>query len=437
MAGRRIVLATGGSLGDIHPVIAMGLALQRLGLKAEVATSLDHRAKIEAEGLGFHEVGPSLARLKADTGLDLAGLTDRIARSNRFLFQDIMLAYAAEAARQMIGAAEGADAVVGLSFAPGARMAAERLGLPLVSVSLQPTTVFSAYDPPFLPHAPWLRPSRGGVQLGLNRATLAMARATTAGWTRRLDRIRHDLGLGPAPGDVFFDALRHADLALGLYSPLLSPRQPDAPANFHVTGYAAYDSEAGGPAALDPALARFLAEGPPPVVFTLGSAAVNIAGDFYRQGLRSARALGRRAVLLVGPDGDPGVADGPDAIAVAYAPYSLLFPHAAAIAHQGGVGTTQQALRAGRPQVIAPHLGDQYDNARRIVRLKLGETVARSRLDTRLTPALDRVLADPALAERARALGQAAALEDGAAEAARLIADLMRGRGRQGGVAGP
>lgn len=422
----RIVLATGGSLGDIHPVIAVGRALQDLGFKAEIATACDYRAKIELEGLTFHEVGPSLARLEADTGLNLAGLTDRIARSDRFLFEEVMLAYAAESTHQMIAAAEGAVGVLGLSFAPAARIAAERLCLPFITASLQPTTVFSAYDPPTLPKAPWLRPARSGPGLWLNRATLAAGRLTTAAWTRRLNEIRSGLGVGPCRGDLFFDGLKHADLALGLYSPLLSPRQSDAPANYHVVGYAPYDSEAGGPAALPDALMRFLDAGAPPVVFTLGSAAVNIPGDFYHHGLNAARAAGRRAVLLVGANGDTTIADGEDVIAIPYAPFSLLFPRAAAIVHQGGVGTVQQALRAGVPQIVVPHLGDQYDNAARIVRMGCGRSIKLKDYAAAIGITLPALLADQGIGAQCTTIGTQARIEDGAAVAARLVVQTLK-----------
>lgn len=421
---RRVILATGGSLGDIHPVIAVGMALQTRGLTAVVATSVDYRAKIEAEGLTFREVGPSIARLEADTGLDLAQLTARIARSDRFLFENIMLAYAGKSTRQMIEASRDADIVAGLSFAVGARIAAEVLDKPFVSIALQPTTVFSVFDPPTLPAAPWLAPARGGLQLAINRLTLAIARQTTAPWTRGIDRIRAELGASPSPGDIFFDALRHADLALGLYSPLLSPRQPDAPATFEVVGYAAYDSDAGGPSVLPEALGAFLESGPEPLVFTLGSAAVNTPGDFYERGLAAARALGRRSILLVGPQGDCAIADGPDALALPYAPYSLLFPRAAAIVHQGGVGTTQQALRAGRPQLVVPHLGDQYDNAARVVRLGTGLTLSRTAFARRGEATLARLLEDAPARTAAARLGDLARQEDGAAAAAARIAGV-------------
>lgn len=421
----RVVLATGGSLGDIHPAIAIGLALQARGLTAVVATSVDYQAKIEAEGLTFRAVGPSIARIEADTGLDLAQLTALISRSPRFLFENIMLAYAAESTRQMIEASRDADVVAAMSFAVGARIAAEQLRKPFVSIALQPTTVFSVFDPPRLPGMPWLRPARRGLQLAVNRATLAAARRTTAPWTRRIDLIRAELGAGPSPGDIFFDVLRDADLALGLYSPLLSAPQPDAPETFEVVGYASYDSDAGGPSVLPPELGAFLDAGPEPLVFTLGSAAVNTPGDFYQGGLAMARALGRRCVLLVGPRGDRAIADGPDALALAYAPYTLLFPRAAAIVHQGGVGTTQQALRAGRPQLIVPHLGDQYDNAARVVRLGAGLTLNRAAFARRGEARLARLLDDPDIRARAARLGDASRQEDGAAEAAERIARLV------------
>ncbi|MBC7670129.1 MAG: glycosyltransferase family 1 protein [Gemmatimonadaceae bacterium] len=414
----------------MHPFLALGRALQAAGFQAEVATSAEYRAKVEAEGLVFHEVGPSLERLRADLGMDLAQLTHAIAASDAFLFEKIMTPYLESATRQLIAAAQGACALVGGSFAAGVAVTADYLGIPFVSVALQPTVVFSAYDPPLLPKAPWLGPATGGLRLWLNRATIAIGRATTDHWTRPVNGLRRALGLPPSRDNLLFDAGRGAALSLGLYSPLLSPRQPDAPENFDVVGYAAYDSDLGGPTTLPPDLETFLAAGPAPLVFTLGSAAVNIPGDFYRESMKVARRMGRRAVLLVGPDGDPSVADGAeDAVAFAYAPYSLLFPRAAAIVHQGGVGTIQQALRAGRPQLVVPHLGDQFDNGARIARLGVGATLARDAYRSKAAAALiDRLLGDPDLIARTVRLGEIASREDGAAEAASRVAALWAAR---------
>ena len=83
-----------------------------------------------------------------------------------------------------------------------------------------------------------------------------------------------------------------------------------------------------------------------PIVFTLGSAAVWVAKDFFEQGIAAAKALGRRALLLVGDGRPPG--SPPEGVAsFDYAPYGRLLPHARLVVHHGGIGTTAHALRAG------------------------------------------------------------------------------------------
>ena len=422
----RIVLATAGSLGDLHPFIALALALKARGFEAEIASSPQHGDKIRAEGLTFHPIGPSIAELEVMMGMTEVEITEAVTRSSGFLFEKMLLPHLERGARELLAVAQGAVAIVGSTFAAGAAIAADGLGVPFVPVALQPAIVFSAFDPPALPNAPWLAPASGGWRLALNRLTLAGARARGAAWTGPTDRVRQTMGLKPQRANLLLDGLKNRPLALGLYSPLLGLPQADAPPAFAVTGHASYDSETGGPTPLSPALEAFLAAGPEPIVFTLGSAAVIIPGRFYVESLKAARSLGRRAVLLVGPKGDVGVADGPDAIAVAYAPYSTLFPRAAAVVHQGGVGTTQQALRAGRPQLVVPFLGDQFDNAARVVRLGCGATLGRGRYRAdRAATALERLLADPGLVDTAARIGRVAAQEDGAAVAAERIIALV------------
>lgn len=112
---------------------------------------------------------------------------------------------------------------------------------------------------------------------------------------------------------------------------------------------------------------------------------------------------------------------------MAYAPHSLLFGRAAAVVHHGGIGTTGQALRAGVPQLVVPFFGDQFDNARRIVRLGAGATLdPRAFRGKAAVAALDRLLAAPAIAARAAALGQTLRQEEAADAAAMRIMALVR-----------
>jgi rhamnosyltransferase subunit B len=104
----------------------------------------------------------------------------------------------------------------------------------------------------------------------------------------------------------------------------------------------------------------------------------------------------------------------------------MVFPRAAAVVHQGGVGTTQQALRAGRPQLVVPHLGDQFDNGVRVARLGCGCVLRRERYRAeRAAGALGAILSDAAMAMTSRRIGAVARQEDGAAIAADRISALV------------
>jgi UDP:flavonoid glycosyltransferase YjiC (YdhE family) len=114
--------------------------------------------------------------------------------------------------------------------------------------------------------------------------------------------------------------------------------------------------------------------------------------------------------------------DSPDLLALPYAPYSRLFPHAIVNVHQGGSGTTGEALRSGRPMLMVPYGWDQPDNAVRVERLGAGLHLPRSEytVDT-ATTALKTLLETPRFSIRAAAVGEQMAEEDGLASACNAI----------------
>ncbi len=131
------------------------------------------------------------------------------------------------------------------------------------------------------------------------------------------------------------------------------------------------------------------------------------AGRFYEEGTAAAKMLGRKAVLLIGEDPRNRLGNLPDGVdAYGYARYSELFPRATAIVHQGGVGTTAQAMRAGKPMLIMPYAHDQPDNAAPMKRLGIGRSISRGRFFARRAAAqLRRLLDDPDYACRAAEVG--------------------------------
>jgi UDP:flavonoid glycosyltransferase YjiC (YdhE family) len=299
-------------------------------------------------------------------------------------------------------------------------------GIPWASYVLAPLSFFSAYDPPVLPPYPRLARADKAVP-GFGRVIRRVARFVSRKWPEPIYELRRELGL-PKGANPLFDAKHSPNLVLALFSRVLGMEQKDWPENTLITGFCYFDADF-GIQNLPPHLDKFLDEGPPPVVFTLGSAAVLAAGDFYEVSAKAAIRLGIRAVLLIGSDPRNQLkAALPESICVAeYAPYSKLFNRAAMVVHQGGVGTTAQCLRAGKPMLIMPYSHDQPDNARRMQRLKVARVIQRANYKPwRVTRRLKKMLAQPLLARQAESVAQQLSHEDGVRTACDALEELYR-----------
>ena len=372
MGRQRIVFATHGTLGDLHPYLAIALELQSRGHQPSIATSEYHRQKIEAAGLEFHPLRPDIPFEDLELHRRLtepkAGL-ERIIRelmlpALRATYDDLL---------DVIRKDGGADLLVSQLLVFAAPLIAEKTGVRWLSSELQPGAFLSSYDPPVLAPLPALAKLRP-LGATFHRAIFGLAKLTARSWSKPVHELRRELGLPPGR-DPLFEGRNSPHLVLALFSRVIGEPQPDWPANTLVTGFPFYDENE---STLAPGLKRFLDEGEPPIVFTLGSSAVRDAGSFFEESAAAATRLNKRAVLLMGPSRDQlsrSLSD--DVVAFDYAPYPQIFPRASVIVHQGGIGTTGQALRAGKPMLVMPFGGDQYDNGGRIERLGAGRTIMR------------------------------------------------------------
>jgi rhamnosyltransferase subunit B len=427
---RKIVLSTCGSAGDLNPFIAVALELRARGYHPVIASQSEFGPRVEAEGLAFHPMRPGMRDVEDELGLNHQDIIRRSldARSGmEFLVRRVAMPFVRRAFQDMMVVSEGAGLVVTHTSAFGARLAAEKRGLPWVSAALAPFAFMSAYDPPVLGVVPKLTEAcfkSGATAAG---TLLNIFRVATAGWTAPVRQLRRELGLGRAPGNPLFEGQFSPHGTIALYSRVFGELQPDFPARTTICGFTFYDREKGAAEKLPPDLAHFLDDGPPPLVFTLGTAVVFDPGDFYRDSMALASSLKRRAVFLVGQDASVLPERLPEGmLAVRYAPHSLVFPRAEAIVHQGGVGTTAQGLRAGVPQLIVPAAGDQPDNAQRITRLGVGRTMQRAEYDpVRGAHDVGLLLRRGAYKARAQELARRIALEDGASNAADLLESAL------------
>ncbi|MDR3725014.1 MAG: glycosyltransferase [Terracidiphilus sp.] len=420
----RIVLSNIGTLGDSNPLIAIALEMKRRGHVPVMALPEVYREKIEPLGLEFHAVRPDIDPTNTalvETIYDVKKGTETGLRN--FLFPSLKETYA-----DLLDAAtkpERADLMLLGELNYAGPIVAEVTRIPWASYVLAPLSFFSAFDPPVLPMYPRLaRADR--VVPGMGRAIKRLSRIVSRKWPEPIYELRRALGLERGANPLF-DAKHSPDLVLALFSRVLGAEQKDWPAHTLTTGFCYYDADAGN-AKLPEKLEKFLDAGEAPVVFTLGSAAVLAAGNFYEYSARAAMKLGVRAVLLVGSDERNWPRTKlPDSICVTeYAPYSALFPRARLVVHQGGVGTTAQCLRAGRPMLIMPYSHDQPDNARRMQRLKVAKAIRKQKYTpVRVARRIASMLESPRYAQRAESVAKLLAREDGVKTACDALEELL------------
>jgi rhamnosyltransferase subunit B len=421
----RVVLSNIGTFGDINPLIAIALELKRRGHTPVMAVPAVFGPKIVPLGLEFHAVRPDIDpknSILVEMVYDVKKGTERGLRE--FLFPALRQTYddLMHAATQP----ERADLLLLGELNYAGPLVAEMTGIPWASYVLAPLSFFSAYDPPVLPMYPRLARADKTVP-GMGRAIKRLARFVSRKWSQPIYDLRAELGL-PRGRNPLFDAKHSPYLVLALFSRLLGKEQKDWPEHTRITGFCFYDADAGN-AALPPELESFLANGAPPVVFTLGSAAVLAAGKFYEFSARAAIKLGIRAVLLIGTDPRNQLKQRlPDTICVAeYAPYSALFQRAAMVVHQGGVGTTAQCMRAGKPMLIMPYSHDQPDNGRRMRRLKVARVIQRGDYTPlRVARKLKAMLNEPLFAKQAQRVAHRLESEDGVGAACDALEELYR-----------
>jgi rhamnosyltransferase subunit B len=428
----RIVLSNIGTYGDTNPLIALALELKRRGHVPVMALPAVYRPKIEPLGLEFHAIRPDIDptnNVLVEMVYDIKHGTEHGLRN--FLFPSLRQTY-----EDLLDAAttpKRADLLLLGELNYAGPIVAEVTGVPWASYVLAPLSFFSAFDPPVLPPYPRLAKADKKVP-GMGRVIKRVARFVSRKWPEPIYKLRSELGLPPGENPLF-DAKHSPHLVLALFSRVLGKEQQDWPSNTLITGFCYYDADAGN-AKLPPHLEDFLAEGPPPVVFTLGSAAVLAAGDFYEVSAKAATELGMRAVLLIGTDPRNRPTQLlPDSICVAeYAPYSALFSRASLVVHQGGVGTTAQCLRAGKPMLVMPYSHDQPDNARRMRRLGVAKVIQKkSYKPAKVERKLRALLDEPSFAQNASAVANQMSREDGVKTACDALEALhAKSRGIKG-----
>jgi sterol 3beta-glucosyltransferase len=430
----KITILVYGSLGDVQPYVALGAGLRRAGYDVHIAADPFYADVVARHGLSLAPVaGNPLEVFGSEAGQTVAdseaGVFKRLSAYGAFNRE--MKQHIAKNLAESWTACRDADAFIFSFNAFGGYHLAERLGVPAFAVSIAPFTRTATM--PSINFAP--RPALG-----------AAYNLLTHGMTERLFFMpppskqvnawrKETLGLKPLPAKGYMRRLSQIDTIPVLYSfsPVLVPPPADWPKWVHVTGYWFSEPDHSWQPPED--LTDFLSAGPTPVYIGFGSMSSKARGrarhDRLKMVFDALERAGQRAILSPGPD-DP--ADPPFPATVYRAgpmPHDWLFRQVSMAVHHGGCGTTAQSAHAGIPQLAVPFMWDQPFWGRRIQLLGLGPApISNNRLDAaNLSHAIRETLADSAMRDRARTLGEKLRAENGVRRAVDIIEERLRAKG--------
>lgn len=415
----KIVFATFGSLGDMHPLNALGIELKKRGHQIIFAAMDFYREKIETLGFEFRPMRPHLEPNDKQLARELMDAR----KGSELLLKNLILPNLRPMYDDLLEAVGGADLLISGEVVFVADSVVQKTGIKWITTTLAPGPLMSAHDPFVPPTAQWLKNFRF-LGSSFHGALYGVVRRMVNSWFEPYREFRRELGLDENH-DPLFEGKSDL-LNLALFSKALGKPQPDWHSPTLQTGFCFYDGK-DDLGKMPEKLTEFLAAGEPPIVFTLGSAAVMDARDFFEQSAKAAQILGKRAVLLYGVYNEPPKGLNENIVGFDYAPYSQVFPRAACVVHQGGVGTTAQVLRAGVPHLFMPYSHDQPDNAARCERIGTARIIDRD--DYRAETAarqLRELLANPSYKTNAREAKRIVDAEHGTKIACDAIEEMLK-----------
>lgn len=361
-----MLLLAVGSYGDVLPLLGLAKRLQQRGHEVTLLTNDHFRELVQHAGVGFVGVGTAD---EYDTMADNPDLWHP--HKGWRLIMKKLVSGALEDVYTLLKSkvSPGNTLLISSTLGFAARLIQETHHIPHVTVHFSPGVFHSAHQAPRVPGLPlpdWL-------PIAFKQAMWKFLDHTMIDPVvkSKLNRFRRQLGLPPV-SRIFHDWLHSPDLVLGLFPEWFAPPQPDWPPRTRVTGFPLFDEAYDSPLPVE--VQEFLEQGPPPLVFTPGSA-MKHGQSFFAEATRACRLSGHRGIFLTRyPEQLPHSL--PKSVKYfTYVPLSRLLPHAAALIHHGGIGTCSQALRAGIPQGIQPLAFDQFDNAARVRKLGVGTMI--------------------------------------------------------------
>ena len=384
----KIVLVTFGSRGDVQPMIALTLALQSAGHDALLAGPPEKASWIRAMGCRFHPLGKDVTSFI--DSMENAHSIRSTAHFIRFVRSEIEAQF--DSIPNIIS---GADLVIGASLV---------FSLSSVSEAMSIKYRFIAFTPQLLPssHHPFIAFKRQGFPGWMNRIGWNLVTyLDKLNLTRLLNTNRRKIGLAPIKSA--WEHILGEDVIIASDEEIAGAPS-DSAISCVQTGYMHLVQ----PSHQFPELEAFLSAGPPPVYSGFGSMPKLDQRKIVPIIVKAARYNGLRVIIAKFWDEPFEFSGSEDVFCIQKYPHLDLFPRMAAVIHHGGAGTTATTARSGVPQIIVPHILDQYYWGNQTHKSGLSlKPIWRTKLTTeKLAQAIKESVTNQGLMDNARKVGE-------------------------------
>ena len=384
----KIILATSGSRGDVQPMIAICLALKSSGHDVMLLGPPEKASWAARLGCPYQGFG-------ADVSAFIDGFQNAVNFRAGLAFVSFVRKALEEQFRLLPDIIRKADLVLGSSLMFGLASVAETQNIKYRYIAFTPQLFPSRFHP-----FPILKTHT--LPCFINRMSWKTAEMLDQfNITFLINRYRKKHGLKPV--SYAWDHILGKNTIVAADKEI-AKMPGDVKQTWIQTGYPHLE-----PAAEQvPALDRFFEKGRKPVYAGFGSMPVKDQIRVVSILIKAARNLGRRIILPRFHGLSTENTTGDDVFFIRDYPHLRLFPKLDAVIHHGGAGTTATAGVSGVPQIIVPHILDQYYHGRRIFLSHIGpKPIPRDLLtESRLTAALEQCLSDPGIRQAARKTGQ-------------------------------
>lgn len=354
----KIVISSTGTHGDHLPYIVLGEALQKRGHQVCLAFRESMHPFVLKAGLESAVCGTELNEAQARRNAsdwDVFQPTERtltleLERLKRELREDLPMIF-----QQLLAACENADLfIAGFQRQLYGAMLEKKIGLPWVTASVTPS--FQCAEQPEEDSSVKDR-SLFNYLYPTVKATFEKLNIPELDWETCQDNER---------------------AILASSSHFSQPNTENR--HYQPTGFFFYEDPAWQTWQPDPALEKFIETHPKPLFLTFSSIPVVDPRAVLAVHSRAAKKLGKGLLVQRGRANFnesliPNDVDPQSIFFVDFMSQDWLLKRTSVIIHHGGIGTIARALRNDCPMVIEPLGNDQFFNAKRVLKLKIGTAI--------------------------------------------------------------